>query len=211
MSSKKKKTYALLVILGFVALLGDRLLTSATTPAPAAASSGAVTSPATRGGSDGASRPTDSNPGAGAGGPAGSVTTATFPRNLPAAPPTPDTDAPLRDVFGLTPEAYQALGGPAADAAAQAGGARSGSFGPHGMTAAQFTEDHRLTAVMQGPEIAIAVVDHQWVQPGQSIDGCTLVEITGRTASFRCSDALAELTVETHGLESAGSKQPTAR
>ena len=197
MTSKKKKAYAVLVIVGFVALVGDRLLTSSTTPAPAAAANGGpMTLPVTRGGPDGGSNT--------AGGPAGSVAAAAFPRNLPAGPPTPDANAALRDVFGLTPAAHQALRGPAADAAANQDGTHPAGTVQHGMTAARFTEGYRLTAVIQGPNIAIAVVDDQWVQLGQSIDGCTLVEITGRSASFRCSDALAQLSVEIAG-------QPTAR
>ena len=197
MTSNKKKVYAGLVIVGFVALVGDRLLTSTTTPAPAAAANGGpVTPPVTRGGSDGGSNTP--------GGPAGSVTAAAFPRKLPAATPTPDANAALRDAFGLTPAAHLALRGPAADPAANKDGTHPADALQHGMTAAQFTDSHRLTAVMQGPEIAIAVVDDQWIQLGQSIDGCTLVEITGRNASFRCGDALAELSVEIAG-------QPTAR
>jgi hypothetical protein len=196
-SQQKKKVYAALVVIGLVALVGDRLLNSE--PSPAAALAGPRPRSAV-GGDDQAA--TDSGDRAD-----GSVMAAAFPRALPES----TSGVRVRDAFALTQVATKALQGPQATIGATKDGIVSQRPAEQRMTAARFAENHRLSAVMHGGETNqsgsitdVAVVDGQWLQLGQVLDECTLIEITGRSAVFECPDGLARLGVEISG-------QPPAR
>ena len=184
MSSKKKKTYAAVLAIGFLILVADRLLA----PEPSRAAAKSKRMPATT------RLAADATTSRG-GGPAASVTTAAFPRALPGA----DPQNSLRDAFGLTPAALQLLGGPASGTAELKASDQGQRPPDPGMTAARFIQLHRLTAVIQGPSASVAVLDDRWVQVGDTVDQCTLVGITGRSASFECPDGPADLSIEISG------------
>lgn len=188
--SKKKLIYAALLVAGFAALAADRLLT----PEPATAAA----APPARGSGDttaALSGPSDHSAGA-----AGAVAAADFPKQVAEQ----QDGGPVRDAFSLTPAILEVMRPTAPEESAPRLGAAVGDQAQPAMTAARFQEGHRLSAVMQGPNVAVAVVNGQWLKPGQSLDECILIGISGRSASFDCHGEMAVLTVEIAGQ----AKQP---
>ncbi len=185
MNDKRKKTYAVVVAVGLLALLADRLFFAE--PVPASAGTAASEPRPGRTGRRAAADP--DVPGSS---PRAVVTTASFPRNLPQTL----AEAPLRDAFSLTPAVVEALGGAGANAEATASDADPQEAEPPVMTAARFAREHRLSVVLAGDGVSMAVVNDEWMRVGQSLDECTLVEISGRSATFECRDGLARLSVE---------------
>ncbi len=186
MSAKKKKAYAAVVSIGLVALIGDQLLTAEAPPAKAAGRT-----VARKRAPNGTGAVQEEDPGA-----LSTITAGAFPQGLPE----PGPDGPIRDAFGLTPTTHETLKGPSAESPAAPGGTGAGSAAEVRTTIEDFCGRHRLTAVMHGADVGIAVVDDQWMRPGESLDDCTLIEITGRSASFECADGLAKLHVEIAGV-----------
>jgi hypothetical protein len=183
--SKKKIIYGVIIAVGFVALTVDRLTGDG--PAQAAASPKPAATADTKVALDEGSPL--------ANGAAGRVAAASFPRQLEG----PQTGGPVRDAFGLTPAIIKVMRPPEAEQPAGQPGKPGEQPAKPRMTADRFISEHRLTAVMHGPAVAIAVVNGQWIEPGQALDECKLVEITGRSALFECSGEIAELTVEIPG------------
>jgi hypothetical protein len=183
--SKKKIIYGAIIAVGFVALAVDRL----TGDGPAKAAAARKPDPTA---DKKLALDEDSHLAPGA---AGRVAAASFPQELDDL----QTDQPVRDAFGLTPAILKAMRPPEPEQTAGLPGKPGGRSAKARVTAARFADEHRLSAVMHGPAIAIAVVNDQWIEPGQALDECKLVEITGRSAVFECSGEIAELTVEVPG------------
>lgn len=179
MSAKKKKIYAMVLLVGLAALLVNQLLGSE--PAPAAAAPGTASE---RPAADSATAATDAAP------LTGRVAAAPFPRDLPG----PEAIDSLRDAFVLTPAAHKAVLGNT-----DLSDSRTGRRAARLSVAAEFEESHQLLAVMTAPDTRVAIVDEQWVQVGQTVDGCRLLEIMGQTALFQCVDGRVLLTVPTLG------------
>jgi len=171
---KKKKIYGLIMVLGLVALLADRLFLAEPLPAAATVTGGSVLPAA--------------EPVADAAPLTGRVAAAPFPTDLPG----PEAVDSLRDAFALTPAARKVILGEPEGLDPDTGRRVS-----RRSAAAEFEESHKLSAVMTAPETRVAIVDEQWVQIGQAVDGCRLLEIMGQTALFECADGQAELTVST--------------
>jgi hypothetical protein len=190
MSANRKKLYGCILLLGLAGLLVDRLLFAepsaavATTSEPEPVDSEQPDPSA----ANGPYGPTTGNPGA--------LAAAPFPRELPPLNP----NVAVRDIFALTAVARRAMSDPVG--LATSGGPLADNVRVHGTTIAQFTEKHRLSAVMAGAGARLAIVDDRWLQIGQSVDGCKLLEITGQKAIFQCADGAAELEVATAGSDS---------
>ena len=178
MTRRKQKTYATAVAVVLAVLIGERWLRSpagGTTAAAKAAdgppSPAAATAPST--------------PAKGRG---FSVEAAPFP----ATPAEQVPPSSARNLFAvadlvmgrLTPLPDPTLTTGDSDAAAVPDGA------------AGFPARHRLSAVLTGDKIVVAIVDGQWLRLGDAIDGCTLDEVKDMTAGFVCPDGTAQLTIE---------------
>jgi hypothetical protein len=173
MSKRKQTIYLLIMALGGVAVLLDRCVLSRGVTTPSAASAGVeiVTPP------DPSTAPTRIHPAA----PAEvepdlqlAVPEVPFPRGLPLW----DGREPLRDVFSRTTN-----GLPDNDSS------RSGQDGRAAPSAcADFAGAHRLEAVLVQERLRIAVVNGRWLRVGETVDGCTLIEIVGENGRFRCRD-----------------------
>ncbi|MFQ5489712.1 MAG: hypothetical protein ACE5GE_03220 [Phycisphaerae bacterium] len=176
MTKKKKTIYGLMLGVGLLALLVDRLMTTRPAQASAAASSAPTLPGATA--NDPKANPTELE----------SVAAAPFPRVSADGSTLP----PIRDAFTLLPAAVEALGGQG-----QTGtrGPNAQSNNPSEPSAAEFAAKHELSAVLEAGGFGVAVVDGQWVRVGDVLDACKLVEITGRQAIFECFDESAELAV----------------
>jgi hypothetical protein len=173
MSAAKRKAYAVTIVAGLLALVGERLVGSGATETPAPASASERSSRAMVPAGSASPRPTPD------------VEPARFPRvpaNLPMG-------GPLRDPFAIEKPVRRLLGAMDGDADRDAGEAAPRS-------AEAFVSQHRLSAVMKADEVVIAVVDGELVRPGQTVDGWTLRQIQGSVAVFQCGDKTARLTME---------------
>ena len=72
-------------------------------------------------------------------------------------------------------------------------------IGPNEAGHAAFAAQHTVEGVMIDQRLKIAVIDGELRQLGQTIDGCTLVNITDYEVRFECRDGVAALKV--HGEE----------
>ncbi len=171
MNSRKKMIYGGIVGAGLIALLVDRLLPSDIGPGPAEA----VASP---GSHAAAAAPLTANP-------LPQVVASPFPPGL-------RTQTGVRDVFAISPAVSERLDAQAETAIDGSPAARRPGMRPR---AAEFRDEHRLTAVLRDGQTQIAIVDGRWVREGEKIDGCPLRRVDGQTAWFECADAEAELTL----------------
>lgn len=67
---------------------------------------------------------------------------------------------------------------------------------PGQLHSAAFEAAHRLKGILFDQRLRIAGVDGQWIRIGTSIDGCTLVTVSPREATFRCFDNEVVLTLD---------------
>lgn len=178
MTKNKKILYGVVLGLGLLALLVDRMMVDR--PKPASAAVAAATWPATP-------NPPPDVPQNGAS-PIESVAAAPFPQTLVQDFLT----HPLRDAFTLTPAAVQAMGGADPKGSGDSNGFSSDSSR---LGAAQFGARHKLSAVLETGGFGLAVVDGQWITMGDALDACKLIEITGRQAVFECHDGTVTLEV----------------
>lgn len=172
MTDKKKRIYAVVMILGAVALVLDRAVLSdgPSVPAPAGAQ------PATR--------PVPAPPPATAP-PARSfpIPELHFPRDLPSV----DLTTGVRDWF--EPPMRRGSQG------------SSGEQNPAGASLAatvatrarDFLANHRLGGVVLNGSRTIAIVDDEWIVVGQEMDHCRLADVASNTATFTCGDGDAVL------------------
>jgi hypothetical protein len=182
MSPAKRKAYAVVVVAGLLALVGERLVGSGATETPAPASASERSAPKVV--------------------PAGSASRHPTPDVEPARFPKVPADLPLggalRDPFAIAKPVRQLLGATAHDADQDAGEA-----GPRSTEA--FVSQHQLSAVMKAGDVVIAVVDDELVRPGQMVDGWALQQVQGSIAVFKCGDKTARLTLEA-GSKSGGGR-----
>jgi len=160
------------MILGGLALLVDRFVLSDGPPASA----------------DGAVRQSDTS------GPRVSTlavaTTLAIPEvPFPRSAAMPPTQSDLRDWFAPPSQPMASTG------ASTSTQRRGGSDNPQGLDSASFIGRHRLNGVIQNERLRIAVIDDQWMETGQMLDGCTLSVIDGTEVRFRCDDGEAVLHV----------------
>lgn len=109
-----------------------------------------------------------------------------FPRNLKPVEPT----AAMRDIFARPISAATATANED-DGDGMGGSPKTGEKRPMGR--ATFMTEHRLEAVMINEGLRVAIVNGQWKQIGDCLDGCTLLDITGESAVFHCPDGDALL------------------
>ncbi len=57
----------------------------------------------------------------------------------------------------------------------------------------EFIERHVLDGVLDQGRLKIAIVDGEWLRPGDVLDGCTLKTVAGSEARFECFDGYAVL------------------
>lgn len=183
MTKKKKIIYGIVVGVGLLALLVDRM----TAARPQSASAAAAMLPSTPNSAIQVS-PSDASP-------IELLAAAPFPQFSMHDLPT----RPLRDAFTITPAAVQAMGGanPASGA-----GLNGSSDDSSNHSSAQFGAQHKLSAVLEAGGFGVAVVDGQLIKMGDALDACELIEITGRQAVFKCHDGAATLEVASSSAES---------
>ena len=132
-----------------------------------------------------------------------------FPSILshPSGSPRPADPESIHDVFAIPAsmeiQMSEAAGhGPRINPPVAVGGTQAaevGSASPTDPSATStsngFSERHRLSAVMQGADSAEALIDDQWLQPGDKLDGCILRRIEDQQAVFACLEGEATLSV----------------
>ncbi len=59
---------------------------------------------------------------------------------------------------------------------------------PTQLNSAEFEATHRLNGVLVNAHLKMANLDGQWIHIGTVIDGCTLMDVRGREAQFKCYD-----------------------
>ncbi|MEE9294759.1 MAG: hypothetical protein V3W34_07345 [Phycisphaerae bacterium] len=203
MSKRKKILYGGILLLGALALLLDRAVSSdSSAPASAMAQSPGRLADLVA---------------AAAFGPTVSVQAAPFPdaaratvgpafqpAKRQAGKPVPHT----RDLFALSHVVTEAMFGAGGENNSLAAGLR----GRRVTTAEAFEQSHRLTAVMTSRDATFAIVDEQWLRVGDRLDNCELVKIAGTAATFRCPGGEAVLSViETSKMGGLSEPQAPAR
>jgi hypothetical protein len=213
MMSSRKRTYVVLMSVGAAALFVDRCVLTEGTPAPASAEEASTLvddaeSPVShrpgesvdqsrdRQGADHQSRsgapgrrttsPLDKGEFRGVAAEELSIPELPFPRNLKST----DSTVALRDIFARPPSAAMETTAEGASDSPETS-AKPGEKQCIGRAA--FAVQHRLKAVMVMEGLKIAIVDGRWMQVGDVVDGCTLSDISGESAVFRCRDGDALL------------------
>ena len=172
----KNRIYAAILILGAVALAVDRFIMPEGVSTPAVAV--AADQPPRTG--EVKSAPKGPSP--------MQVPELPFPRGLEAF----DGQGAIRDLFA--PPTYSDAD--TAESATDKDGSKSGKDADRGRAqSANLVTQHDLDGVLIHERLRIAVVDGVWLRIGDSIDGCTLAAVAGRTAQFTCSDGEAVLEV----------------
>lgn len=186
MEVSKKKTYAVILILGGVALLVDRLILSKSAAGPrmAVASEAAplANPPAT---------PDDTAEGAGP----LAIPELPFPRDVARF----SDESRLPDLFASPQERLRVSG--ATDSNDVVGEVMAASSS---LSRSAFEKAHRLDGVFIQQRLRIAVIDGKWSRIGEKIDGCTLEEIASREVRFACNDGVAVLTLNLRGKSPGG-------
>src|SRR5204863_413663 len=107
-------------------------------------------------------------------------------------------DAEPADAFRLPPAwAEQEARTSGAAAAAPS---RPEPASPRVDLAAEFTQRHKIGAVMLNPRGSLAIVDDERITVGESIEGWKLVSVAERTAVFEFNGVRAELRIETPSI-----------
>jgi hypothetical protein len=204
MMSSKKRTYVALMSVGAAALFVDRCVLTEGAPAPASAEETDLTtgdgeSPESHRSGESADQSRDrqgadhqsrerkraDNPGKVAAEEL-SIPELPFPRNLNPFDPS----APIRDIFARPQFAAMDTANEGASDSPE----RSGKPGEkQRIGRAAFAAQHRLDAIMIQQSLKIAILDGRWMQVGDVVDGCTLSDISGESAVFRCRDGDALL------------------
>ncbi len=179
MSKKKKSLYGGILLLGALALLLDRAVSSdASTPASAMAQSPGRLADLVA---------------AAAFGPTVSVQAAPFPDAARAEAHGSSAKVDQsRDLFALSHVVREVMFGAGGENNSLAAGLRGGR---RVTTAEAFEQSHRLTAVMTSRDATFAIVDEHWLRVGDRLDNCELAELAGTAATFRCPGGEAILSV----------------
>lgn len=178
MQTQRPKVYLALVGCAVGALLLDRLVLteSATLPSVAVGDPG-------------------SDQGGGVGNSPGvekllaSIPEIPFPRNLPPL----SAFSSIPDLFA---DPSTRLRGESYGEAAENGLQRGGTGGlPERASTNQFQRRYQLDGVMVYQRLKIAIIDGRPVRPGDTIDGCTLSDVSGLEARFECHDGVVALKI----------------
>lgn len=174
MSRKRKQLYALLLILGGLTFVVNRVILTngAITPSSVVASPRPhpISLNKTQQVSDAPSNLLPALP---------------FPQNLPPYDPRYS----LRDIF--TPFPKRSTTNPSLKSAD-----KNRSDIEKDMRLSRsviFTTQRRLDAVLNSARLNIAIIDGQWIRVGDMLDGCKLRKLEGTKAYFLCSDGDAVL------------------
>ena len=178
MLDQKKRVYLGLMLLCAIALIVDRVVLSdsVTGPAVVAAAGQAPALPAS---------PT----------PPLSIPELPFPPGIEPLDPTSE----IRDLFA--PPLTRRQNG--MDAASDNEVSSTAGQSPAGQSNRDlFATTHVLNAIMVNERLRIAIIDGQWRRIGESVDGCTLTDITGGEVRFECYDGTASLRLGAIELDS---------
>jgi len=170
MTSTRKRIYLIVIGVGGLALVVDRLVLSdsATAPQTAEAASNGSESPA------GVSAAPNKVP----------IPAVPFPDNLPDVPQI----AGLRDVFARPDNPEKA--------ADRGGGARPKTRDESQVVSpAEFVQRHSLEAVFREADLHVAVVNGRWLGVGDVMDACRLVGLRDPSARFACPTGEAVLDI----------------
>ena len=176
MSPKKRKSYLVVMALGGVALIVDRVILTDVDGSPNTAIASA-----------GATNDLDAlvnTPSVGA-----ALTTAAIPElPFPKLPKTTGFSADTRDMF----EPPRRVVSRTAEPDNQDSDFPVGSQGDDVET---FRSRHRLSGLLLHQGLKIAVVNGRWMRINDALDGCELVSVLPDRAVFKCRDGQAELTI----------------
>ena len=176
----KKRVYLGLMLLCAVALIVDRVVLSdsVTGPAVVAAAGRASALPASPA-------------------PPLSIPELPFPQGIEPLDPTSE----IRDLFAPPPSEPQDQ----TDAASDNEDSSTPGQNPTGQVPRDlFVTKHVLHAVMVNERLKIAIVDGRWRRIGETIDGCTLTDISGGEVRFECYDGSASLRLHPDELRPGG-------
>ncbi len=169
---KKHLVYMAAVVLGGAALVVDRTILSDGASGPAKASASGSSS--TTGSSRAVQAPiVEATP----------IPELHFPRSLPAI----DVQSNIRDWF--KPPASKLEKQQDQLSAQKELRDEKDPGGP--LTCEEFIAAHRLDAVVGCAGWQVAIIDGRWVRAGESLDGCTFKQVSGRSVEFECVDGVA--------------------
>lgn len=172
MTSKRKRTYLLVIALGGAGLLVDRLIAPSSTQADSNLfAPGVEVAARTR---PGATPANPQNP------VELSVPELPFPRTLPQW----DTGEPIRDIFSSANS----------NAPTEKRRARAAEAEGYG-TCAHMIKSCHINALMVNERVQIAVINGERMQVGRELLGCKLFSVEGHQVRFRCADGDVGLTL----------------
>lgn len=174
MTTKRKKIYTLLMLLGVIAFFMDRMLLSDSTTAP----SKAVASPVYRRTTPVAKETVSENASI-------SIPALAFPRNIL----TYDPRFSMRDIFSPYPKWQHEQSSLHSTDKARSDIEKNMRLS----RSVIFMTQHKLNAILNGPDLKIAIIDGHWVRVGDTFDGCKLRKLEGEKIYFTCSDGEAVL------------------
>lgn len=175
MSPAKKKGYAIMMALGGVVLLVDRLVPGGAPPDVPAS----VIAQMVRPGLTTASAVTTA-------GHSAAIPTLAFPRGLPHA----NLQGEIRDFFAP----------PYVAPASEKPDSLPTPENPTDLSRGRFTEAYRLQGVLWSDGLRIAVMNNRWQREGDVLRGCTILAISDREVRIACHDGETALTVGTPSL-----------
>ena len=187
MDKSRRKSYLVLLAVAALGLVIDRFVFTrgATTP-PKASAATVARSPVGRGTATGSAAPSASIP------------EIPFPTGLVAA----EALATIPDVFA--PPSVRMRGGSGAGPPYNTGIDNNGRGPSQRLSGAAFENRHTLDGVLSHQRLRIAVLDGRPVRIGDTIDGCTLKDVSGYRARFECHDGPAVLRVKDTGTRVPG-------
>ncbi len=182
MDKSRRKTYLVLLAVAALGLVMDRFLFTGSATAPAEASAATAARPSVgRGAATGNA------------GPSSSIPEIPFPTGLVAA----EALSKIPDVFA--PPSVRLRGESGAGPPYNAGTGDGGRGPSERLSAAAFESRHTLDGVLVYQRLKMAVLGGRPVRIGDTIDGCTLEDVSGYRARFECHDGPAVLKVKDTG------------
>ena len=187
MDKSRRKSYLVLLAVAALGLVIDRFVFTRGATAPDKASAAIVArSPVGRGTATRIA------------GPSASIPEIPFPTGLVTA----EALATIPDVFA--PPSVRMRGGSGAGPPYTTGMGHSGREPSQRLSGAAFENRHSLDGVLSHERLKMAVSDGRPVRMGDTIDGCTLKNVSGYRARFECYDGPAVLVVKDTGTRGPG-------
>lgn len=182
MGQSRRKLYLVLLAVSALGLVIDRFVLTGSATAPTEASAATVVRP-----------PVGRDAVTSNAGPSASIPEIPFPTGLVAA----EALLTIPDVFAPPSVRFRGKSGAGPPYNAGMG---SGGRGPsERLSGAAFESRHTLDGVLVYQRLKIAVLDGRTVRIGDTIDGCTLKDVSGYRARFECHDGPAVLKVRDTG------------